>query len=772
MERRKNIALFVAMIENDFSYAICEGALLGAAEIDANLFILPAGIIDAKYDDVDANVYRYQYNTLYSFVNSKSFDAIILEYGTITSFLDAQEKKKFLEQIVDVPVILLAGQEEGYSSICVDNKAGLQEAILHLIHQHNCTKIGFVSGPSTSQDALERLEVYRDTMTEEGLFLGEDWIVYGNFSEFSEEVVGELLDRHPDIEAIVFANDQMASGGYNVFKQRNLEPGKDILVTGFDNSSVAMLLEPHLASVKADTKELAYLAVLESLNVMKGETVNKYVKSRLITRESCGCNVGEAIIKTDDYIGGGIDSAYAKQLADQMFNQYFSNYFESEKTLQIKRMVEEYFEYFFSLVKKDGTVELNLQEFCRRFRVYCQTYTNGYIDLNTFQTVNYMLYDYVSQFIKDERGRVYLMSAVSTGNRQFMTALTQEMMTFNEKAKEFEIVLTTITRDMLQFAEYEDKKYNSVISKFRRMNFSAGYIFTYLEGIPHGNGDEWIQPDTLYVKAYHNRDDVHLFNGNERDIEADSIFASDIMPKDRRCDMLVLPLFSRGDVYGIIMTESEMDYFRYATQIACQVSASVEILEILDKQNAIKQELEKNLAKMEESNRVLDAMSHSDPLTGIANRRGFLDTVNKILEDENNLGKEAIAVYADMDNLKIVNDEFGHDEGDFSLKTIANALSESFRSSDVVARMGGDEFAAFAIVSHENFAETLKSRIHAILAEMNENDKPYYVNMSIGTHEFVIEKDLNLDHILNEADRDLYREKKNKKKVIYKEKKE
>lgn len=771
MERRKNIALFVAMIENDFSYAICEGALMGAAEIDANLFILPAGIIDAKYDDVDANIYRYQYNTLYSFVNSKSFDAIILEYGTITSFLDAQQKKKFLEQIVDVPVILLAGQEEGYSSICVDNKAGLQEAILHLIHQHNCTKIGFVSGPSTSQDALERLDVYRETMKEEGLFPGEDWIVYGNFSEFSEEVVGDLLDRHPDIEAIVFANDQMASGGYNVLKQRNLEPGKDILVTGFDNSSVAMLLEPHLTSVKADTKELAYLAVLESLNVMNGEKVNKYVKTRLITRESCGCSVGEIVIERDDH-AGVLDADSARQLADQIFSKYYSNYFENEKTLQIKKLVEDYFEFYFGLVKEDGTVEIDLQEFSKQYLLYSQTYIDGYIDLNTFQTLNYMLYDYVSQFIKDERGRIHLMTAMSTGNQHLLTLMTQQMMSVNEKVKEFEIVLTTITRDMLQFADFEDKKYNSVISKFRRMNFASGYICTYLEGISHGNGAEWNQPDTLYIKAYHNRDDVHLFSGNEKDIQADSIFASDIMPKDRRCDMLVLPLFSREDIYGIIMTESEMDYFRYATQIACQVSASVEILEILDKQNAIKQELEKNLARMEESNRVLDVMSHSDPLTGIANRRGFLDTVNKILTDENNYGKKAIAVYADMDNLKIVNDEFGHDEGDFSLKTIANALSESFRSSDVVARMGGDEFAAFAIVSHDNFAENLKSRIHSILAGMNENDKPYYVNMSIGTHEFVIEKDLNLDHILNVADRDLYREKKNKKKVVYKEKKE
>lgn len=101
MKKRKNIALFVAMIENEFSYAVCEGALMGAKEIDANLFILPAGIIDARYDDIDANCYRYQYNTLFSCVDSQSIDAIIIEYGTITSFLDAKRKKEFLEQMGD-----------------------------------------------------------------------------------------------------------------------------------------------------------------------------------------------------------------------------------------------------------------------------------------------------------------------------------------------------------------------------------------------------------------------------------------------------------------------------------------------------------------------------------------------------------------------------------------------------------------------------------------------------------------------------------------------
>ena len=157
MGKRMNIALFVAMLENEFSYAVCEGAFLGAKEIDANLFILPAGIQNAVYDDYDSNCYRYQYNALYACAKSKGFDAIIIEYGTITSFLNEKQRKEFLESIEgDTPIILLAGEAPGYSNVSINNRAGLHQAILHLIEEHGCTKIGFLSGPAdTNQDAAE-----------------------------------------------------------------------------------------------------------------------------------------------------------------------------------------------------------------------------------------------------------------------------------------------------------------------------------------------------------------------------------------------------------------------------------------------------------------------------------------------------------------------------------------------------------------------------------------------------------------------------------------
>ena len=142
-------------------------------------------------------------------------------------------------------------------------------------------------------------------------------------------------------------------------------------------------------------------------------------------------------------------------------------------------------------------------------------------------------------------------------------------------------------------------------------------------------------------------------------------------------------------------------------------------------------------------------------------------TIREILNNPENRGKKAVALYADMDNLKIVNDEFGHDEGDYSIKTIAKVLSESFRSSDVVGRMGGDEFAAFAMINKDSCTEMIRDRIQKTMQEFNDqSNKPYYVNISIGVQEFIIDDTVEFEKILKKADAELYIEKKEKKKKI------
>ncbi len=83
-----------------------------------------------------------------------------------------------------------------------------------------------------------------------------------------------------------------------------------------------------------------------------------------------------------------------------------------------------------------------------------------------------------------------------------------------------------------------------------------------------------------------------------------------------------------------------------------------------------------------------------DPLTRLANRRGFIEEATKEVERSRRKGRSLAVVFLDLDNFKTLNDTLGHDAGDNALLATAIALEGALRSTDIVARMGGDEFAA------------------------------------------------------------------------------
>ena len=116
----------------------------------------------------------------------------------------------------------------------------------------------------------------------------------------------------------------------------------------------------------------------------------------------------------------------------------------------------------------------------------------------------------------------------------------------------------------------------------------------------------------------------------------------------------------------------------------------------------------------------LHSLSITDELTGLLNRRGFMMMAKKQLRiADRNQGK-LFLIFADLDNLKWVNDTYGHDIGDLLLVKVAKILS-SFRRSDIIARLGGDEFAILLSDSSDSGGEKkLAARFEQLLQEENK----------------------------------------------------
>ena len=164
--------------------------------------------------------------------------------------------------------------------------------------------------------------------------------------------------------------------------------------------------------------------------------------------------------------------------------------------------------------------------------------------------------------------------------------------------------------------------------------------------------------------------------------------------------------------------------------------------------------------RMEET---LRALALLDELTGLYNRRGFVTLGQQQLKTAHRAKRRMMLLFADFDGLKRVNDTFGHPEGDRALIETANVLRETFRESDIIARIAGDEFVVLAIETNGPPAKVLAARFQKNLKAHNaKGDRRYKLSLSTGLARYDPERPCSIDELVAQADRAMYEKKQAK----------
>ncbi len=162
----------------------------------------------------------------------------------------------------------------------------------------------------------------------------------------------------------------------------------------------------------------------------------------------------------------------------------------------------------------------------------------------------------------------------------------------------------------------------------------------------------------------------------------------------------------------------------------------------------------------------LKDLSLTDELTGVYNRRGFFTIAEHKLKDANREKRRLLLLFADIDNLKEVNDAFGHREGDAVLVDTAKILQSTFRDCDIIARIGGDEFVVLNMGSSDNTEDAMNARLQESVDTYNTNsDRNYRISISAGMVEYNVESPHSLNDLLSRADKFMYEQKKHKRKI-------
>ena len=159
----------------------------------------------------------------------------------------------------------------------------------------------------------------------------------------------------------------------------------------------------------------------------------------------------------------------------------------------------------------------------------------------------------------------------------------------------------------------------------------------------------------------------------------------------------------------------------------------------------------------------LDKLYAIDSLTAIYNRNGFKRSAQTLFDECMEEHRQVMVMFADMDGLKYINDNYGHKAGDHAIRSIAAILQESCVHGEIACRFGGDEFFIFGADYTEAEAEKLRARIQKGLDICNRNSgRPYQLSVSIGACITVPPKDSSIFQLITVADNKMYEEKKKK----------
>lgn len=185
---------------------------------------------------------------------------------------------------------------------------------------------------------------------------------------------------------------------------------------------------------------------------------------------------------------------------------------------------------------------------------------------------------------------------------------------------------------------------------------------------------------------------------------------------------------------------------------------------ILDFQDELQQQVDQKTEELVLLNKELERLSVRDPLTGILNRRGFEQAVDKVYQLACRNKTPMTLAIMDLDYFKKINDYYGHSAGDQCLVQVGQLLGDVFkRETDFVARFGGEEFIALIVGTdvdeHLRLLEKLRSTIESLVVEYEEENITFTI--SIGAYSQVEQFDLGYHQMVSKADKLLYDSKKN-----------
>ncbi len=292
VDARPTIAFLVDRILGTSGYQseVWRGIVEAARNHDVNVICYTGGCLNAT---MNFDEYEYQRNVIYELIPEKHVDGLMIGAGVIGQYVSFEELTTFCRRYLPLPTVSIGFEVTGVPSLLADDTTGMQEAITHLIKEHDRRKIAFIRGPDGSAEAQRRYQAYLDTLEKYGIPEDSNLVTQGDFYRSSGKAAAHILldERKAEFDALVGANDTMALAAMEVIQTRGIGVPDEVAVVGYDDVIDANISNPPLTTVRQPVYEIGKRAVEFLITILEGGEVPdcEMIPTTLVRRLSCAC---------------------------------------------------------------------------------------------------------------------------------------------------------------------------------------------------------------------------------------------------------------------------------------------------------------------------------------------------------------------------------------------------------------------------------------------------------------------------------------------------
>lgn len=726
METRNNykIGLILGRIEETYQAMVWPAISRYACNQNCELYIFTGNSMG------EIGEYCLNYDNLKHFISSSCLDGLIIMTGAMGDYYSHEEIIDYCNLFHPIPMVTIALEVPGIPCVMIDNKTGVKEVVAHFINDHSFEKIAFIKGPDFHEEATERFCAYKEVLQEYNIACDPALIASGNFSkQAGMDAVELFLDKHGVTpEAIVAVDDDTALGALIALQERKIH---SIKVAGFDNTDEAQLFMPSLTTVnqpliKQGEKALEILLQLMKHNDRPGNT---YLPTEMIIRQSCGCQP-EAI-----------------------------RAFSSEKKDRISLSPEAM--SIFTIAQSELPIEKKINNILEELKQIALLTHDKAAIITVLNDILISLHEYTISEITDANQQ-FEMEHIILKAKIFVTEIEKSISAVNKSEEKYKIwLLRQVGHTLISNFEL-DELLVTIEKGLHLLRITSCYICSYKQ--KKEKLSEIPEKSTL-VFALQNKQllDINKIN---RAFPTNELLPDVIKRNIDFNTHIVMPLYFKEEQFGYIIFALSSGNTSVYESLRGYISSAIKGANIFYERRKAEKKLITTLAKLEIANKQLQDLSITDELTGLYNRRGFNSFGKKEFEISKKLNKTFLIFFFDLDGLKVINDTYGHKEGDYIIKSAAELLFRTFRQIDIVCRLGGDEFVAMVLEATTRQSENIIRRFHELLDEFNEIiKKPYTLSISYGFIEFNSKVTYSFEELIEMADKKQYKNKQAKKKA-------